>query len=79
MWFVIRFDATHGSHMIAHRQLTSLGSDRRRKHHHWRVTIFYPDGERFARIYTDRKKAEAFAERQRQSPVVKMTRVVKIS
>jgi hypothetical protein len=65
--------------MIAHRQLTSFEKDRRRKHHHWQVTVFYPDGEKFARIYTDRKKADAFAERQRQSPVVKMARVTKLS
>ena len=65
--------------MLAHRQRTSFSKDHRRKHHHWQVTIFYPDGERFARIYTDRKKAQAFAERQRQSPMVKMARVAKVS
>lgn len=65
--------------MVAHRKPTSYGKDQRRKHHHWQVTVFYPDGERFARTYTDRKKAEAFAERQRQSPVVRMARVKKVS
>jgi len=65
--------------MIAHRQRTSFRKDQRRKHHHWEVTLFYPDGERFARTYTDRKKAEAFAERQRHSPVVHMARVKKVS
>ncbi len=65
--------------MIAHRQRRAFGEDKRRRHHHWSVTIYYPDGEKFARIYTDRKKAEAFAERQRQSPVVKMARVTKVS
>ena len=65
--------------MIAHRQRSTSGRDQRRKHHHWRVTIVYPDGERFARIYTDRKKARAFAKRQRLSPVVKMARVTKVS
>jgi hypothetical protein len=65
--------------MIAHRQRTSFRKDQRRKHHHWQVTIFYPDGERFARTYTDRKKADAFAERERQSPVVRMARVKQVS
>ena len=65
--------------MIAHRQRTSFRKDQRRKHHQWEVTLFYPDGERFARTYTDRKKAEAFAERQRHSPVVHMARVKKVS
>ena len=41
--------------------------------------MFYEDGERFSRIYTDHAKAAAFAERQRKSPVVKMARVIEIS
>jgi hypothetical protein len=49
--------------------------DRRRKHKHWQVTILYLDGEKFARVYTDRKKASAFAARQKRSPVVKSARV----
>jgi hypothetical protein len=49
--------------------------DRRRKHKHWQVTVYYRDGEKFARVYTDRKKAEAFAVRQKRSPVVKSARV----
>ena len=61
------------------RKRTSFASDSRRKHHHFMVTVFYSDGERFARTYTNRKKAEGFAERQRRSPVVKMARVVKVS
>ena len=48
--------------------------DRRRKHKHWQVTV-YRDGEKFARVYTDRKKAAAFAVRQKRSPVVKSARV----
>ena len=52
--------------------------DRRRKHKHWQVTVYYRDGERFARVYTDRKKAEAFAVRQKRSPVVKSTRVMQV-
>jgi len=56
-----------------------LGKDKRRKHHHWQVTVFYRDGERFARVYIDRGKAEGFAERQKRSPVVKSARVTQIS
>ena len=62
-----------------HRKRTKFGKDKRRKHHHWLATVFYRDGERFARTYTDRKKAFAFAERQRKSPVVKMARVTRVS
>jgi len=49
--------------------------DRRRKHHHWLATIYYHDGEKFARVYIDRDKAKQFAERQKKSPVVARTRV----
>jgi hypothetical protein len=57
---------------------TKLGTDRRRKHRHWQVTVFYKDGERFARVYTDKLKASKFAERQRKSPVVKTARVLQV-
>jgi hypothetical protein len=60
------------------RRRTKLGKDRRRKHRHWQVTVFYKDGERFARVYTDRDKAAKFAERQRKSPVVKTARVIQV-
>ena len=53
--------------------------DKRRKHRHWQVTVFYKDGERFARLYTDRKKAAGFADRQKKSPVVKMARVIEVN
>jgi hypothetical protein len=36
------------------------------------------DGERFARVYADQKKATAFAERERKSPVVKMARITEV-
>jgi hypothetical protein len=49
--------------------------DKRRKHHHWRATITYRDGERFARVYLDREKAERFTARQKKSPVVSRTRI----
>ncbi|HXP82883.1 MAG TPA: hypothetical protein VN976_23480 [Verrucomicrobiae bacterium] len=64
--------------MNAHRKRTEFGKDKRRKHRHWLATIFYRDGERFARTYTDHKKAIAFAERQKKSPVVKLARVTQI-
>jgi len=52
--------------------------DRRRKHQHWQVTIYYRDGERFARVYIDRERALRFAERQKKSPVVKSTRISEV-
>jgi hypothetical protein len=55
-----------------------LKRDRRRKHQHWQVTVFYHDGERFARVYIDRDRAERFAERQKKSPVVKSTRISEV-
>jgi hypothetical protein len=61
------------------RKPTSFRKDARRKHHHWQVTLFYNDGERFARMYTDREKATGFADRQKKSPVVKMARVIQLS
>jgi len=56
----------------------ALGKDRRRKHRHWQVTVYYADGQKFARVYTDRAKAASFARRQKRSPVVKSTRVVQV-
>jgi hypothetical protein len=64
---------------MKNRKLTSFKKDGRRKHHHWQVTLFYKDGERFARTYTVHAKAAGFAERQKKSPVVKMARVTEIS
>ena len=52
--------------------------DRRRKHRHWQVTVFYHDGEKFARVYIDRERASRFAERQKKSPVVKATRILEV-
>lgn len=52
--------------------------DRRRKHRHWQVTVFYHDGEKFARVYIDRERAERFAERQKKSPVVRGTRITEV-
>jgi hypothetical protein len=55
-----------------------LHRDRRRKHRHWQVTVFYKDGERFARVYIDRERALRFAERQKRSPVVRSARVLEV-
>ena len=60
------------------RRRTRLGKDKRRKHRHWQVTVYYHDGERFARVYTDRTKAAKFAELQKKSPIVKATRVMQV-
>jgi hypothetical protein len=61
------------------RKRTNRRKDERRRHHHYLLTIYYSDGERFARMYTDREKARSFATRQKKSPVVKRTRVAEIS
>ena len=61
------------------RKVTKLGKDARRKHHHWQVTVYYHDGETFARVYTDRERAAGFADRQKKSPAVKMVRVTQLS
>jgi hypothetical protein len=61
------------------RKRTPFKKDGRRKHHHWQVTVFYKDGERFARTYTVYARATGFAARQKKSPVVKMARVIEIS
>ncbi len=58
---------------------TSFDKDRRRKHHHYLVSVYYADGERFGRVYTDKDKATRFAERQRRSPVVKSARITQVS
>ena len=58
---------------------TSFGKDRRRKHHHFLVSVYYADGEKFGRVYTDKGKATRFAERQRRSPVVKSARITQVS
>ena len=61
------------------RRVTNFKTDKRRKHRHFIVTVFYRDGEKFARVYTDRGKASRFAERQKKSPVVKSARVTQLS
>jgi hypothetical protein len=61
------------------REKTTFGKDKRRKHHHFLVTVFYADGEKFGRVYTDKDKADRFADRQKRSPVVKSARVTLVS
>jgi len=61
------------------RRITNFNTDKRRKHRHFLVTVFYADGERFGRVYTDRAKASRFADRQKKSPVVKSARVTQLS
>ena len=64
---------------VKRKESDGFGKDRRRKHHHFLVTVFYADGERFRRVYTDKEKATRFAERQRRSPVVKSARISLVS
>lgn len=61
------------------RKTTLAVRDRRRKHQHWQVTVYYHDGEKFARVYIDRERAERFADRQKRSPVVKATRILEVA
>jgi hypothetical protein len=42
---------------VAKKKATKLGKDRRCKHHHWRVTVYYKDGEAFARVYINLEKS----------------------
>lgn len=58
---------------------SKFGKDKRRRHHHYLVTVNYADGETFGRVYTDKDKATRFADRQRRSPVVKSARVTQVS
>ncbi len=61
------------------KEKTTFGKDKRRKHHHFLVTVYYADGEKFGRVYTDKDKADRFADRQKRSPVVKSARVTMVS
>ncbi len=64
---------------MAKRGKAPFNKDKRRRHHHFLVSVFYADGEKFGRVYTDKNKATRFAERQRRSPVVKSVRVSQVS
>jgi hypothetical protein len=61
-----------------HGKSKALRTDRRRKHRHWQVTVYYHDGQKFARVYVDRARAEAFAVRQKKSPIVKACRIIEV-
>jgi hypothetical protein len=65
--------------MATRKRRSIFKTDRRRKHHHWLATIYYLDGEKFARVYIDREKAKRFAQRQKKSPMVASTRVTELS
>ena len=81
---IVRYDVedfmakTAGSKKTS-REKSNFGKDRRRKHHHWLVTVSYADGEKFGRVYTDKDKASRFADRQKRSPVVKTARITQVS
>jgi hypothetical protein len=63
---------------VKKRKKSVLGTDRRRKYHHWQTTIYYADGDKFARVYIDEEKARLFADRQKRSPIVEGARVRQI-
>jgi len=52
--------------------------DKRRRHQHFLVTVYYHDGEKFGRVYIDKDRAHKFADRQKKSPVVKTARVTEV-
>ena len=49
-----------------------------RKHDQFRVVIAYHDGGEFARVFTNRERAEKYAARQERSPAVKSAKVEKL-
>lgn len=57
----------------------ALERDRRRRFHHWAVTVIYEDVDEFQRVYKDEARARGFAARQEESPVVETTKVRLIS
>ena len=71
--------AAKTAHKTVRDEKSEFGKDRRRRHHHFLVTVNYADGETFGRVYTDKDKATRFAERQRRSPIVKSARVTQVS
>lgn len=48
-------------------------------YHHRVVTLFYGDGEKFDRDYTNLEKARRFAQRQLKSPIVVKAMVRRLS
>jgi len=53
--------------------------DRRRKHHHFLVTVIYSNSDLFGRVYSNLDKAQRFADRQKKSPAVKTAQIRKLS
>lgn len=49
-----------------------------RKHDQFRVLVTFTDGEQFAKVFTDRERAEKYAARQERSPFVKAAKVAKL-
>lgn len=52
---------------------------KRRKHHHWLVTVVYSEMDTFGRVYSDLEKAKKFVARQKKSPVVKSAQIKQLS
>jgi hypothetical protein len=76
---VAKSSTTKGPRKSVRDEKSAFGKDRRRKHHHFLVSVNYADGETFGRVYTNKEKATRFAERQRRSPIVKSARVTQVS
>lgn len=53
--------------------------DRRRKHRHWKVTVTFDGGGKFARVYIDKEQAKRHAERQKKSAVVQTVCVTEVN
>lgn len=60
-------------------KIISIKGDKRRKHHHWLVTVFYSDADTFGRVYNDLEKVKKFAARQKKSPVVQSVQIKQLS
>jgi len=57
----------------------NLWGDKRRKYHHFLVTVIYSNSDSFGRVYSDLDKAQRFADRQKKSPAVKTAQIRKLS
>lgn len=53
-----------------------MKAKRRRKHHHFRVTVRYSDRAQSAKVFINRELAQRFAERQSESPAVTSAQVM---
>jgi hypothetical protein len=52
-----------------------------RKHHHFRVTVTYSDGEKSAsgKVFNNRENADRYAARQKKSLVVKNVQIEQVN